>query len=433
MDGVPNDIIPIIFNFITLITDKRQFLRTCKRINVLNKKLMIQCENNFDPIYFDKIKKYCVEKFTLELCHDKYFHLIPLTYLNPNNMIIVQTLATFGSLELLQIAINNGCELVSNGYLSVAYDIFKYSKVPYTNDVCALAAQNGHINVIEFCLNNGCQLNWISCLLAAKNGHLHVVEWLLKNNCPTNDYVRETAAFNGHYDVIKLLIRGSYFMNYKTYAAAAENGHLNILKLLKENCPLSMDHYIGERAALNGHLDVLKWLHENNYRFNAKTCSAAALNGHLDVIIWLKENGCILDNMTLTLAIKNGHLNVLKWLMENDDQGYDKEEIFESATMYGHINILEWLNQNGYDLNFDYICETSITYGNVNVIKWLGEHNYKWTNENCSHAIHHNSLDTLILMTNDGFQWEKHVVRNIMNGNKVKIINWAKTALKQYL
>jgi hypothetical protein len=28
---------------------------------------------------------YCTEKFTLELCHDKYFDMIPKSYINPKN------------------------------------------------------------------------------------------------------------------------------------------------------------------------------------------------------------------------------------------------------------------------------------------------------------------------------------------------------------
>ncbi len=36
---------------------------------------------------------------------------ITISYLNSNNSIIVLALATFGNLELLKIAVNNGCDI----------------------------------------------------------------------------------------------------------------------------------------------------------------------------------------------------------------------------------------------------------------------------------------------------------------------------------
>ncbi len=184
MDNIPNDIIPIIFNFIKLITDKRQFLRTCKQINNITKKLMIECENKFKIDNFKKRNKYCVEKFTLELCHDKYFNLIPETYLTPNNKIIVSTLATFGNLQLLQIAMKNGCKLyvqwVSNNFYRYITDIPKITDFATITDTCALAAHNGHKHIIEFCINNGGKVNRLSYLMAIENKHLELANWILK-------------------------------------------------------------------------------------------------------------------------------------------------------------------------------------------------------------------------------------------------------------
>ncbi len=184
MDGVPNDLMPVIFDFITLITDKRQFLRTCNIINIMTKKLMEEYENNFKIDNFKKRNGYCVEKFTLELCHDKYFHLIPNTYLIPNNKIIVSALATFGNLQLLQIAVENGCKLKvqrpSNNYYTYITKFSKIKDLTKITDTCALAAQYGHQHIIEFCLNNGCELNRLSYLMAINNGHFALADWLLE-------------------------------------------------------------------------------------------------------------------------------------------------------------------------------------------------------------------------------------------------------------
>ena len=202
MDNIPNDLIPYIFFNIPKISDKRLFLRTCKRINYITKQLMIQTENNFIIEYFGKISKYSVEKFTLELCNDSYFHLIPETYLYPNNKIIVQALATYGNVELLQKAFNNGCVLDDSQIIHDSIYVEKYS-ISSIKNTCALAAQNGHLNVIKFCLKNGCNLNWLSGLTAAKNGHIDILEWLKNNYCEIkNRLISSIASYNGHYETV---------------------------------------------------------------------------------------------------------------------------------------------------------------------------------------------------------------------------------------
>lgn len=374
MDYIPNDLIHIIFNYIQKISDKRLFTQSCKRINYITKKQMIQSENDFDVEHFNKINKYCMEKFTLELCHDKYFHLIPMSYLNPKNTIIVSALAAFGNIDMLKFAINNGCKFDISGH---QYFIMNNSSVTNT---CALAALNGHINIMEFCQNNGCPANWLSSLMAATNGHLKVFEYL-----ETLDYIRgfkhnssvtEIAALNGYCDVLNYLIEHQWNMTWMASRAAAKNGHLNVLQLLKKRMYV-FPYYTSLETARYGQITVLKWLHENNCEFKSILMhNVAAEKGYLNITKWLKKNGYEWNQEIYTYAIIGNNLDILKWVIKND-------------------------------------C--------------------KWNEETCIAAIRCDNLNALKMLTDYGFQWTKRTIYFVMLYNNDEIINWMKETLKEVI
>ena len=54
MEYMPNELILIIFMYINKVTDKRQFVRTCKLYNTITKKLIKNVINNFKVKHFDK-------------------------------------------------------------------------------------------------------------------------------------------------------------------------------------------------------------------------------------------------------------------------------------------------------------------------------------------------------------------------------------------
>ncbi len=430
MEQFPSDIIQIIFYDIKLITDKRQFIRLCKSIHKMTKQLMIDYEKNFKIDNFKKIDEYCVEKFTLELCHDKYYNKIPMSYSTPKNKILVSALAAFGNVELLKIALDSGCVLtMSNDYDQNMY----LNKYDMTNimDTCALAAQNGHINVIEFCLNNGCKLNWISYLMAAKNGQLETIKWLKKKNIgPLNTYVLGIAAYNGHYDVMKWLIINNCEINNLTGGSAAENGHLNILKLLIDNgCEIT--EWVNQRAALYNQLHILIYLKENNFVFTIRTFNTAAAAGHLDALILLENYGSKFDETTCLAAADKGHLEIIRWLVYNKCD-YNKDHINISAAVNGHINIFEWLIEIGYELLPGFIYHNAKEKGYIHIFEWLVT-KFKFQldlYDICNAAITYSHIHVLEWITKNGFVWIQSNIDAILECDKRECVIWAKTTFK---
>ncbi len=268
MDTLPNEIILLVFENILLITDKRQFLKSCKKYNLITKHNFSQYEGHYVVKEFSKINDYCVEKFTLELCHDLYFDRMPSCYINPKNDVLIESLSYFNCIKLLDVAKSNNCHL---------------------GNVSRWAALNGHLDVLEWASNNNCKFDAITCSNAAKNGHLECLKSLRSIDCE---------------------------WSYLTCARAAGNGHLDVLQWAHENgCDWNILTTV--YAARDGQLKCLKYAHENGCEWNAWTCINAAHSGHFDCLKYARENGCDWNNLVRLNAKIRGHDEILNWAIEN--------------------------------------------------------------------------------------------------------------------
>jgi hypothetical protein len=155
--------------------------------------------------------------------------------------------------------------------------------------ICAKAAEEGQLQVLQWLKENGCPCNILTCAAAARYGHLACLQWARENGCRWNSDIT---------------------------TAAAKNGHLSCLQWAREN---GCDWYVSicYAAALNGHLSCLQWARANGCLWDEDTCSNAALNGHLSCLQWARENGCPWNVDTLVAAAEGGHLSCVQWAREN--------------------------------------------------------------------------------------------------------------------
>eukprot|EP00611_Tribonema_gayanum_P023322 TRINITY_DN4882_c0_g1_i3.p1 TRINITY_DN4882_c0_g1~~TRINITY_DN4882_c0_g1_i3.p1 ORF type:complete len:284 (-),score=32.97 TRINITY_DN4882_c0_g1_i3:354-1205(-) len=154
-----------------------------------------------------------------------------------------------------------------------------------------LAAEHGHLHMLKWLRQNGCEWDPMVCGRAAKNGHLEVLQWARANGCP---------------------------WDARTCTCAAEYGHLEVLQWARANgCP--WDDQTGLIAAGCGRLAVLQWMCAKGgpTRWDARLCSEAAAYGHLEVLQWLRANGCPWDEFTCMNAATNGKQEVLAWAQAN--------------------------------------------------------------------------------------------------------------------
>ncbi len=214
--SLPNELILEIFNHIKKITDKRQFLKTCKTYNKITRQSMLNYENNYYIPNFNYKNKYSMEKFTLELCHDGYFNLIPEYYIQKSNDILALCGAYYNNVKILELCKFKGCNL---------------------NKISEYGAISGHISVLDFCIKNNCNRDLMLYYLI-RNGHVHALKWL-----KTNDQ-RITSK------------------SCSLCSMAVQSDHLEVLKFLREiNCPWDQITY--KFALKLGNNEMIKWMVDN--------------------------------------------------------------------------------------------------------------------------------------------------------------------------
>ena len=122
------------------------------------------------------------------------------------------------------------------------------------------------LRVFEIRARNGCPWDVWTCSRAAQNGHLECLQYAHENGC--------------HWD---RSWDSSTLSWVDVCSTAAAEGHLECLKYAHEKgCP--WDKYTCANAAENGCLECLKYAHENGCRWTDWTCSGAASEGHLECL-----------------------------------------------------------------------------------------------------------------------------------------------------
>merc|ERR1719262_62002 len=78
-----------------------------------------------------------------------------------------------------------------------------YSPQCFKNDLCLVAAFNGHLAVLQWARAHGCTWDGTTCAYAAMNGHLEVLKWARAQGCPWEERTCEAAAVGGHLEVLR--------------------------------------------------------------------------------------------------------------------------------------------------------------------------------------------------------------------------------------
>jgi len=281
------------------------------------------------------------------------------------------------------------------------------TELPKKNELCSLSARYGYLNVLEWSRKNNCEWGYNTPSNASLGGHLEVLIWCVENGCVAyHCFCYEEAAKGGHVNIIEWLYSKRYWLGLDVWKSAARHGRINVLELLyvyRKNDPyekrisnwhsalyesaaegghIEVLDWLDERgldgilqanagasAAANGHLNVLLWIKSKGYSMSTDICSYAAKGGHLSILIWLVENGCVFDSFTFTMAAQNGHLEIVKWLRENGCP-WD-ESVCCDAVYGGHLNVLIWLRENGHQWNKAECLIIAKELDNREMIRWI--------------------------------------------------------------
>lgn len=338
MNNLYNDILQIILNY---CKHKTTAHLVCKKWN----NILI---NNYSK-YKYKYKLYASE-FT---CNRKMI----LWAINNNlilNDTVTQHIALCGKLKLLKW-------LVLNKY-----------KLNYKNSYHTIkaAAKGGHINIIEYLLDNGVEQTGEILFGAAETGQLNVIKWYINKYGPLFDYFYE----NIIYTIIK-----------------------------------------------NNQIKLLHWFHDNNYPKLSKITTYAVIYNNIELLEWLYNHKYPLSNMAYYYCSISGNMNIMKWLINHNCPFY--ENITGVAASHYHFDIVKFLYDNGHKLEKS-VAVYAAKNGNMDILEWYYEKCKELSSEICSNAIKNGNFEILKWAINNGCKTNNETYDTVINNNNIEILEW---------
>ena len=161
-------------------------------------------------------------------------------------------------------------------------------------DFCWKVAETNKLELLKWAREEKkCKWDWRAITAAAEKGNLEMVKYCVANGCPIDGSACSEAALKGHLECLKYLREEAKAWDLNTAVCAAQNGQLHILEYLVERKFDKFDAHACELAAREGHLDCLKYLHETaKAPWDSWDVYFAHKNNHSECLQYLLDNNC---------------------------------------------------------------------------------------------------------------------------------------------
>ena len=199
------------------------------------------------------------------------------------------------------------------------------------------------ISTLEFAWENkSLWPSWLEdetnfCLRVAETNKLELLKWAREEKkCEWDEGTINEAASQGYMEMVKYCVANGCHIDGRACAWAAGGGHLEVFKYLREEAKAPWDSSTAARAAEKGHLHILEYLVERNYDEFEYACEYAAAFGHLDCLKYLHETAKVPWNEeVLREAHENNQTECLQYLLDNDcplpnGWRYERGELYAS-------------------------------------------------------------------------------------------------------
>jgi len=164
------------------------------------------------------------------------------------------------------------------------------------------------------------QPRWF-CRKVALTDKLELLKWIREEKkCEWDERTLNVAAILGNLDMIKYCVANGCPVDEWACAHAAYHGDLECLKYLHEEGNAPWDWRAAAMAAEHGHLHILEYLFERKYDKYGAAVFVAARNGHLDCLKYLHETAKVpfWDEDAIKNAHKNNQHECLQYLLDKN-------------------------------------------------------------------------------------------------------------------
>lgn len=276
---------------------------------------------------------------------------------------------------------------------SITFDIFGHDEIKLesvTIGYCAMhsASKNGHVNIIEYLLDNGIDIVHEKQIIESifQHNYMPTIKFMLDNGADVQLYSSiglsyayknnnrelikymidmgadpETELINACsyscVDIIKYCIERGADVNYKNGAPliiACTNSNYEIVKYLIEN---NADIQISDNEAILTackfkDLRIVKLLVENGADINVQNnivLKIACQCANQEIVKCLVENGADVFSNTYELfviACKNDQIEIVRYLFENFNvKLQNKKKLFKTLENLGYDDIIDYLKE----------------------------------------------------------------------------------------
>ena len=151
-----------------------------------------------------------------------------------------------------------------------------------------VAAEHGHIHILEWCESINDLISNNTLVAAAKRGQIATVAWLHDRGCQLTSEAIYFAIVNGQFDMVKWLCTHNGLVDEPLLAAIIRLGYIDMFKWLVLQ-GYTRNKWMVFEPEFASRLDMIKWLYDQNQE------SRIMLKGCLDkvprhIITWIREH-----------------------------------------------------------------------------------------------------------------------------------------------
>ncbi|GFH47598.1 hypothetical protein CTEN210_04073 [Chaetoceros tenuissimus] len=270
------------------------------------------------------------------------------------------------------------CELAAKTDNLCALKFARSKGCPWNpNETVNSAAMSGSIEILEYCLENGCELSADLCTFAMHARDdlkaLETLKWLRQRSCLWNYQTCYQAINHDNYDAFIWARNNGCEMDFKTLSLAMFNTSIPLM----EHCLANKDKNRLEETRDKNDTELYKSIHISRYNSSSKTieklrllrkydiqwdasvCEMAARSEDLRVLQWLRFYKCPWNANICNIAVRRNNFELLKYAHENgcewnkdtyaycfESSGLRNKKMISTKPRPGLKKILKYLEEN---------------------------------------------------------------------------------------